>query len=150
MLIARHCIAKILFPICVGLNPTIILSLSVGSGIGGLALAWRSLPLTLRCALSSTLASGIPASYCIKPRKMPPRPLGLNAGVAHAECNVCCLRGIVSRMKVLILSISRGCHPRPLSISVQIRFGHFSQKNPLLFAYLEKKLYLCSRKGFDA
>ena len=27
-----------------------------------------------------------------------PRPLGLNADVAHAACSVCCLRGIISRI----------------------------------------------------
>ena len=36
----------------------------------------------------------------------------LNAGVAPAACDVCYLRGIVSRMLFLALSISRGCCPR--------------------------------------
>ena len=41
------------------------------------------------------LASGIPASYCIRPLKMPSPPRGLNAGVAHAV-RVCAFRRILS------------------------------------------------------
>ena len=81
-------------------------------GVGGLPLAGaslsftlrrRPLSITLRCARSTSRPAyprhtqpHIPLS--IRPRKMPSRPRGLNAGVAHAECDVCCLRGIVSRM----------------------------------------------------
>ena len=86
----------------------------------------------------------------------PPRPLRPQCGCSSTACDVCYLRGIVSRMLFLALSISGGWNPRFRPFPA-ILFGlcllssntirYFSSKKSLLFAYIKNSSYLCA--GFD-
>ena len=66
-----------------------------GSGIGRLALAVRWSGHIRPSRTSLRLFFRILFGYS---RMRRPAREALNAGVVHAACNVCCLRGILSRM----------------------------------------------------
>ena len=76
-MISTKCGAKVIkiFHMCKHARVFLYFFVIKARAYGGLALAVRPL-----CADNSPLASGIPASYYIMPRKMPPRPLRAQYG----------------------------------------------------------------------
>ena len=81
----------VLFPFCLLSETSFLPFLVKGSGIGGLALRRHSSPsssaVPIRPRVRHTRIMRIPyIPLSARPRKMPPRLRGLNAGVAHAGC----------------------------------------------------------------